>query len=126
MTDPRRQGHNWEREVINDLRNALPDADFDSSRNASRALDNRGIDVYTSIPVSIQCKKAIERRQSLQICVDSLIRLKNQNEVLPVLLHKMTSKKKGAKRETTLHKFAILLYEDYLELMKLLGKTNKT
>jgi hypothetical protein len=56
MVNSRRVGHNFEREIVDDLRN-LGYLNAKTTRNGSRADDVGGVDVQNTRPFSIQTKR---------------------------------------------------------------------
>jgi hypothetical protein len=122
MANPRTQGHNWEREVLDDLSTLLDlqkRKEIGTSREFSRALDALGIDIWfedSSNPISLQCKKTMNRAKTTKnIDVSSLDRI---NRGVPVLATKVTEKVNV--REKTVGKYITFDYNTGLKLLKLL------
>jgi hypothetical protein len=59
MTNSRRKGHNYERDIVKELREM--GYDVHTARYASRMMDDKGIDIVGDFPFAIQCKSSINQ-----------------------------------------------------------------
>ena len=59
MANQRRQGHTFEREVVNLLKSYFPNEYFATTRADSRKQDNEGNDIINPFGFRIQCKKQV-------------------------------------------------------------------
>jgi hypothetical protein len=109
----RTAGHNFERQVVNDLK-ARGFVSAVSSRFESRRLDDSGVDICNTSPFDIQCKNMqgnIDYQKYLEA-----INPPDGHEI-KVLLHKKTKKVKSRFMPEGI--FAIMYYEDFLRLAEL-------
>jgi hypothetical protein len=136
MPNVRTQGHKWERDVIDTWADKLnlvrfnrknfSEAEIGSSRQFSRNLDSRGIDVWfrpdilSQLPFSpaIQCKKKQIRGETVStIDVKSLSTMEANEDDIKLLFTKIT--RKVVKNEKTEMKVVTMTEDDFFKLLKL-------
>lgn len=105
-------GHAWERECVNDLKENTAPHEWHTTREVSRYLDAKGIDIVTeprSTDITFQCKNTTS-------CVNyhKLMEGKDKNHII---LHKLTKKSESG-RFLPQAKYAVISYELLLELLK--------
>jgi len=100
----RQKGHQWERDVANDLKKVDPEA----RRNVSESQQG-GLDICTTLPWSIQCKSWANEKNCLK-ALEQANEHKTKDS-MPVALVKVNRQKP----------IAVLYYDDYLSLVKLLN-----
>lgn len=104
----RTAGHNWEREVINDLKKiGYPDAV--SSRSESKRTDDAGIDIMFTGPFNMQCKNESKRPDYHKLITE-------MPDGINLVLHKYTKKTEKGKFVTQ-GKYVTLEYKDFLALL---------
>ena len=104
----RTAGHNWEREVINDLKE-IGYIEAVSSRQASREADNAGIDICNTGNIAIQCKNAAKNIDYHKIN-KSMNTGKNK-----IIVHKKTEKKND--RFIEQGRYAVVEYDFFMKLL---------
>lgn len=114
MVNNRRRGHSFELEVIHDLKEVYPRAV--SSRQESRSLDAQKVDICYTPPFNFQCKVHTQRVDYSGI-LDSM-----PKTGINVVLHKYAVRTKS--NFITKGKYAILKYEDFLNLLNERKKDN--
>jgi len=86
MNRNRNQGHQYERDIMKELREL--GYDVVSTRSESRTLDNAGVDIIGNIPCYIQCKNLVTNASyHLLLSSDKLPKDKPT-----VIMHKKTKK----------------------------------
>ena len=105
----RTAGHNWERKVINDLKE-IGYSEAVSSRQVSREADNAGIDICNTGNIAIQCKNTAKN-----IDYHKINKSMNTGKH-KIIVHKRTENK--GNRFIEQGKYAIV---DYNFLMQLLA-----
>lgn len=110
----RTAGHNWEREVINDLKKRGY-KDAVSARYESKRLDDAGVDIVNTPPFNMQCKNEAKRPDYHKLITE-------MPDGINVVIHKYTEKK-GTKFLTQ-GKYVIMEYDNWLELIELFVSTN--
>lgn len=117
----RTAGHNWEREVRNDLKE-LGWKDAETSRYASRKMDDLKVDLINTEPFYIQCKVS---NKKLDFCKILEEMPNDSSGIINIVAAKMTSK--SGKRFMTKDKLVIMKYNDFLNLLEdtLKSKVNK-
>lgn len=109
MSRNRRAGHNWERTCVLKLRNI--GIDCKTSRYESKALDDKGVDIYApNFPFNVQCKNT-----STRLNYDEILSSMPDDKVR-VIFSKLTQKKGSRFHEKGT--YAILYLEDFLKLIK--------
>lgn len=104
----RTAGHNWEREVIKDLKK-LSYTDAVSSRYESKRMDDAGVDIVNTGPFNFQCKNETKRPDYHKLITE-------MPAGINVVLHKYT--KKGEKGKFGCQgKYAVIEYETFLMLL---------
>jgi hypothetical protein len=103
----RQKGHDWEREVVNKLKE-LGFKDAMSSRAGDRFQDSRGIDIL-NVPINIQCK----RHHNFCSPVDALKKMPPRDRKVNVVLMKIDNISSDWKEE-----YAILTAEHFLHMLK--------
>ena len=76
MVNRRRQGHTFEREVVNLLKSYFGMDYFATTRNDSRKQDNEGNDIINPFGFRIQCKKQVVEKN---VDISSLNEVKSRN-----------------------------------------------
>lgn len=104
----RTAGHNWEREVINDLKK-IGYTEAVSARYESKRLDDAGVDIVNTGCFNMQCKNESKRPD-----YHSLIQ--GMPDGVNVVLHKYT--KKVNAKFIPQGKYVIMEYEHWLDLVK--------
>lgn len=122
----RTAGHNWEREVRNDLIE-LGWEDAATSRYASREMDDLKVDLVRTDPYYIQCKTSAKKIDYLSL----LNEMPDTNDIASshlgatkVVVDKIT--KKVGKRFVTQGKLAVMDYHHFLVLIERLKKYEST
>ena len=119
MRNNRTAGHNYERQIVNELLE-LGFEDIVTSRAESRNMDNRGVDIFQNIndsgpfkvlPIHIQCKNYKGYPKYEEIL---------ESELLPkgkptVIFHKKTKKAKS--KFVTQGEFVIMKKSDFYNLI---------
>ena len=93
--NPRTQGHNFERIIVNQLRELVPEAQKSkwlSARQGSREEDNKGNDIVNQINIRFQCKKKLSKDSRLDIT--PLFTLPKEDYFADILFIKSTKKNK--------------------------------
>jgi hypothetical protein len=104
----RTAGHNWERKVINDLKE-IGYNEAVSSRQASRETDNAGIDICNTGDIAIQCKNTAKNIDYFKI-----------NKSMNTGKHKIIVHKRTEKTGEVFKvqgKYAIIEYDFLLKLL---------
>jgi hypothetical protein len=104
----RTAGHNWEREVVKDLKQ-VGFKDAVSSRYESKRLDDAGVDVVNTGPFNIQCKNETKRPDYHKLITE-------MPPGMNVVLHKYTKKSDGGKFGCQ-GKYAVVDYDTFLMLL---------
>lgn len=104
----RTAGHDWEREVIKDLKE-MGYTDAVSSRQESRETDNAGIDICNTGDIAIQCKNTARNIDYHKIN-------KSMNtDKHKVIIHKRTEK--AGNKFMTKGRYVIFEYEFAMQLL---------
>lgn len=106
-TNARRQGHNFERAILNELRHLVPEkhkAKWLTARQGSREEDNKGNDIVNPLNIRFQCKKRISDKGRLDIT--PLLELKEEDYAMDILFIKATKKNKI--KESPLGTYAVM------------------
>jgi hypothetical protein len=104
----RTAGHNWEREVIKDLKK-LGYKTAVSSRYESKRADDAGIDIVGTGPFNFQCKNETKRPDYHKLITE-------MPDGINVVLHKYTKKSDGGKFNCQ-GKYAMMDYETFMTLL---------
>lgn len=104
----RTAGHNWEREVVNDLKK-IGFEDAVSSRYESKRADDAGIDIVGTGAFNIQCKNETKRPDYHKLITE-------MPDGINVVLHKYT-KKSDKGKFICQGKYAMLDYKVFLDLL---------
>lgn len=105
----RTAGHNWEREVRNDFR-TIGYKEAETSRYASRKMDDQKVDLVDTGIYNIQCKVS---NKALDFC--KILGEMPDDDKVNVVLAKMTDKK--GKRFMTKKRLAVLDYYHFITLL---------
>lgn len=111
----RRQGHALERVVATDLRNILPDRTIGTTRQHSRELDAKKVDIFIEPnpdELYIQCKKRVMKTKTPTI--DTTV-LAEMPEGVRCLVTKIT--KHAGTRESSVGVYVTMPYEEWLRIM---------
>ena len=104
----RTAGHDWEREVIKNLKE-IGYSDATSSRYSSRETDDAGIDICNTDNIAIQCKNTSKN-------VDYHKEIKNMNtDKKKIIVHKRTQK--AGTNFAVKGKYAVVEYDFLLQLL---------
>lgn len=112
----RTAGHNWEREVIKDLKK-IGFANAVSARYESKRLDDAGVDIVNTGPFNMQCKNESKRPDYHKLITE-------MPAGVNLVLHKFT-KKTDKGKFTTQGKYVIMEYSEFLDLLETYVETNK-
>ena len=104
----RTAGHNWEREVIKDLKK-IGYAKAVSSRYESKRADDAGIDIVGTDPFNIQCKNETKRPDYHKLITE-------MPDGINIVCHKYTKKGDAGKFQCQ-GKYAIMDYETLVMLL---------
>jgi len=104
----RTAGHNWEREVIKDLKK-VGFQDAVSSRYESKRADDAGVDIVGTGPFNIQCKNESKRPDYHKLITE-------MPAGINMVLHKYTKKSDKGKFQCQ-GKYAIIDYETFLTFL---------
>ena len=104
----RTAGHNWEREVIKDLKKSGY-KDAVSSRYESKKADDAGIDVVNTGPFNFQCKNETKRPDYHKLITE-------MPAGINIVLHKYTKKTEKGKFGCQ-SKYAVMEYDTFLILL---------
>ena len=104
----RTAGHNWEREVIKDLKK-LGFENAASSRYESKKADDAGIDIVGTGPFNFQCKNESKRPDYHKL-------ISEMPSGINMVLHKYTKKTEKGKFVCQ-GKYAVIDYETFLTLL---------
>lgn len=104
----RTAGHNWEREVIKDLKKIGFDKAV-SSRYESKRADDAGIDIVGTGPFNIQCKNETKRPDYHKLITE-------MPDGINIVCHKYTKKGEAGKFQCQ-GKYAIMDYETLMTLL---------
>lgn len=114
----RTAGHNFEREIVNELKLiGFPEAV--SARSESRNTDDQGIDVCNTLGYQFQCKNTV-----LNPNYHELITQMPQNGCANVIIHRKTKKAKS--RFITQDDYVVLRKEEFFKLLQFYKSKNKT
>lgn len=105
----RTAGHNYERQIMNELK----DFGFSAvtSRNESKTMDDRGVDIISDAPVHIQCKNSQTNQDYPKLLNSELL----PTDKPTVVFHKKT--KKVGERFMPVGEFIIIKKEDFYKLI---------
>ena len=104
----RTAGHDWEREVIKDLKD-IGYSEAVSSRQASRETDNAGIDICNTDNLAIQCKNTAK-----SLDYHKINKAMNTDKH-KIIMHKRTEKK--GDRFIVQGKYIVFEYEFAMQLL---------
>ena len=101
----RTAGHNWEREVIKDLK-GKGFKEAVSSRYESKRADDAGIDIVNTGPFNFQCKNETKRPDYHRLITE-------MPDGMNIVCHKYTKKSDGGKFQCQ-GKYVVLDYDTFL------------
>ena len=104
----RTAGHNWEREVIKDLKK-VGFKDTVSSRYESKKADDAGVDIVGTGAFNIQCKNESKRPDYHKLITE-------MPSGINIVLHKYTKKTEKGKFGCQ-GKYAVMDYDTFLVLL---------
>jgi hypothetical protein len=114
MANRRRQGHTFEREVVNLLKSYFPDEYFATTRADSRKQDNEGNDIMNPFGFRIQCKKQVVTGNNVDISSLNEVNSREGNYDYSLLFIKLTGKTET--RESSKGNFVVLSWRDFLDI----------
>jgi Holliday junction resolvase len=111
----RTAGHNWEREVIKDLKKA-GFTEAVSARYESKRLDDAGVDIVNTSPFNMQCKNEAKRPDYHKL-------IQEMPDGINIVLHKFTQK--IGEKFIVQGKYAIIEYNHFIDLMEVFISNRK-
>lgn len=117
MANRRRQGHTFEREVVNLLKSYFPNEYFATTRADSRKQDNEGNDIMNPFGFRIQCKKQVVTGNNVDISSLNEVNGREGDYDYSLLFIKLTGKTET--RESSKGNFVVLSWNDYLDIVLL-------
>lgn len=105
----RTAGHNWEREVVNDLKK-IGYKEAVSSRYESKKADDAGIDIVGTGPFNFQCKNETKRPDYHKLITE-------MPAGINIVLHKYTKKTEKGKFVGQ-GKYAVMDYETFIMFLE--------
>lgn len=109
MSNNKNRGNTWERTVINEYKKRTKFTDISSSRLSSKALDNKGVDIY-GLPFNVQIKTLSQKPDLIEI----LNKMPKGEDNLVII--KRTKKTPGG-RFKEIGRYVVLDFDYYFKLL---------
>lgn len=112
----KRQGYNFERYIVKKLKEIFPNLLIGTTREYSRALDAKKIDIYVdddNFPYAIQCKKHLVKTKYAKIEVQELDSI--QTNKIKVLITRFT--KRQNTNEKVIGEYVTIKLEDFIKII---------